>query len=63
MKEALLRRFFSLRTEVEGVQGLEKGSSHMTHISLKDALALNEEVVLTEERWLLLKYEPMAEEG
>lgn len=63
MKEARLRRFFSLRTAVGGVQGLEKESFHMMLIFLKDALVLNEEVALTEERRLLLKCIRRAEEG
>jgi len=63
MKEARLRHFFSLRTAVGGVQGLEKESFHMMLIFLKDALVLNEEVALTEERRLLLKCIRRAEEG
>ncbi len=35
----------------------------MTRISLKDALVLKEDVVLTEERRLLFKCIRMAEEG
>ena len=35
----------------------------MTRISLRDALVLNEEVALTEENWLLLKYLRRADEG
>ena len=63
MKEARLKRFFSLRTAVGGVQGLEEESFHMMRISLKDALVLNEEMALTEERRLLLKCIRRAEEG
>lgn len=62
-KEAQPRRFFSLRTAVGGVQGLEKESFHMMPISLKDALELNEEVAMTEERRLSIRRIQTAEEG
>jgi len=63
MKEARLSRSFSLKTAGGGVQDLEKESFHMMRISLKDALVLNEEVALTEERRSVLKCIRRAEEG
>ena len=52
-----------MRTAAGDVQGLEKESFHMMRISLKDALVLNEEVALTEERQLLPRCIRRAEEG
>lgn len=56
MIEALQSWPFSLRIEEEDVQDLKKGSFYMMPISLKDALVLNEEVAMTEESCLSLKY-------
>ena len=55
MKKVLLNWNSSLRTAGGGERGSGIEDSHMTRISPKDALVLNEEAVKTEERRVFLK--------